>query len=182
MYIYDYTESTFLKSISWFAAEGRSILEVLTLIQNNKISKSQYKVIGNTLCVGFYNKDNRFLEGHKYWLHLNTEQPYVDILGRHDEEEWFPPSLRLETQVIDESTIQSVFGKKVVLPYVSEEDEYKDEYFADLFDDMFDDDPIDIYLETDNKEICDFDDNISCDYLYESYNYSDSDNYGDEYL
>lgn len=182
MYIYDYTENTFFKPISWFAAEGRSILEILTLIQNNKISRSQYKVIGGTLCVGFYDTDNRFLEGHKYWLYLNIERPCVSILGKHNEEEWFPPSLRLETQVIDESTIQSVFGKKVTLPDESEEDEYKDEYFADLFDNIFDDDSVDAYLETDNKEICDFDDDMSYDYLYESDIYSDNDNYADEYL
>jgi len=89
MYIYDNTEETLTHPLCWFATEGRSVYESLTMIKNGYLGQTYHKMIGDTLYIGVYNIYGLyFTSGKKYYLYIEPSKAnYSYIIHKFDETE-----------------------------------------------------------------------------------------------
>ncbi len=187
MYIFFEQEKTLSSPLAWFIAEGRSIFEVLTMINLGYLNKMYYKTIGASLCVGFYNTyEISFKEGTKYWLALergdnSLNSNYYRLTNKFNEDEWFPYSYRFPILDIDAITMKKVYDVKCKIPECpTDDEEFIDDYFEELYDDMFTHDDIPIF----NDEYDDDDRDYGYNEYYSIYTNDtepDEDEYYDEY-
>ena len=174
MYYYTYSN----ENLAWFEAKGRSLYEILNLVEDNRLSLNNIEIIGKSLYVSLYLslQNFKFLEGRPYYLHIVCDK-YGKIDRAYDEFTPVPEHLRKEIKEVSDALWYKLFKSKTRLyDCPSEEEEYKDEYFEELEYEDSDTEPeeyeelqeSDIYSETEfsdqNYQNDDFD--------YDSY-YSD---------
>lgn len=133
MYIYSHTEVEHLTPFAWFVAEGRSMYEVVLLVQKGFIKDEFIKTVknGNRIYVAFTNFDNWELKsGVKYHIHpiLTETKGYIRVGIALDFGEyvasWFRPELNEE---ILTSTWKKIFdNESAPIPCPTEDEEYAD--------------------------------------------------------
>lgn len=172
--MYYFTHSN--ENLSYFEAKGRSLYEILNLIEDNKLSLNNISIIGKSLYVSLYNDNFKFIEGRPYYLWLINENNYCKIDRVYDEYAPVPEHLRKQIKDVSNETWHKLFQVKTSLyDCPSEEEEYKDEYFEEL---EYEDSETEIEEYAESEEVdsyseIDFSDDIySDDFDYDSY-YSD---------
>ena len=128
--MYYFTHSN--ENLAWFEAKGRSLYEVLNLVEENKLSLNNIEIIGKSLYVSLYKDHFKFVEGSPYYLSLINENNYCKIDRVYDEFEPVPENLRKEIKNVSDDTWFQLFKSKTHFDCPSKEEEYKDEYFEDL--------------------------------------------------
>ena len=113
--MYYFTHSN--ENLAWFEVKGRSLYEVLNLVEENKLSLNNIEIIGKSLYVSLYKDHFKFVEGLSYYLSLINENNYCKIDRVYDEFTPVPELFKSKTRLYD---------------CPSEEEEYKDEYFEHL--------------------------------------------------
>ena len=129
--MYYFTHSN--ENLAWFEVKGRSLYEVLNLVEENKLSLNNIEIIGKSLYVSLYKDHFKFVEGLSYYLSLINENNYCKIDRVYDEFTPVPEHLRKEIKDVSDDTWHQLFKSKTRLyDCPSKEEEYKDEYFEHL--------------------------------------------------
>jgi hypothetical protein len=129
MYYYTYSN----ENLAWFEAKGRSLYEILNLVEDNTLSLNNIEIIGKSLYVSLYNDSYKFIEGTPYYLLFENLNKYCKINRAYDEFTKIPDHQRKEIKDVSDMIWYKLFNCKYRLyDCPSNEEEYKDEYFEYL--------------------------------------------------